>query len=334
MTILSLGYIGVNAESLADWADYGPNLLGLQAVDRTSKTLGFRMDDRRQRLYIEENGRSSAEYFGWEVLDSAALHRVGARLEAAGVAVHYGDTALADQRRVRELIWFRDPGGNRVELFWGQEIAADPFQPGRNIGGFRTGAMGLGHAVLTCESMADLLPFYTETLGFGVSDYVNQPFKAYFLHVNPRHHSLALVETGSRSVHHLMMELMHFDDIGHGYDLAHHRGEDIGVTLGRHTNDFMTSFYTYSPSKFMIEYGWGGREIDPNNWQVEELTDGPSIWGHNRSWLSDEANAVARELQRKNADKGLRQPVQVLPGAHVAMAANCAWWDSMARGNG
>ena len=332
MRILALGYIGVNAVQLADWADFGPNLLGLQAVDRTAKTLAFRMDDRRQRLHIEENGRTSMEYFGWEVLDSAALHAFAARLESQRIKVHYGDRALAEQRRVPGLIWLLDPAGHRVELFHGAEVAADPFLPGRNIGGFRTGAMGLGHAVLTCENLDDLLPFYTQILGFGVSDYVLEPFKAYFLHVNPRHHSLALVETGSRGVHHLMMELLHFDDVGHAYDLAHHRGEDIGVTLGRHSNDYMTSFYTYSPSRFLIEYGWGGREIDPNNWEPFELTEGPSIWGHNRSWLSDEANQVARELQRRNADAGLRHPVHVLPGNHQPMSANCGWWDSLVRG--
>ncbi|MCB1756693.1 MAG: VOC family protein [Gammaproteobacteria bacterium] len=331
MTILALGYLGVNAESLADWADFGTQFLGLQAVDKTSKTTAFRMDDRRQRLYVEENGKTSLQYFGWEMQDAAALQAMAARLEAAGVAVYYDDGALAQQRFVRELIWFLDPGGNRIELFHGAETASEPFRPGRNIGGFRTGAMGLGHAVLTCESLDDLLPFYTQTLGFGISDYVLAPFKAYFLHVNPRHHSLALVETGQKGVHHLMMELMHFDDVGHAYDLAQQRGEEIGVTLGRHTNDYMTSFYTYTPSKFMVEYGWGGREINPEDWQAEELTDGPSIWGHNRSWLSDEANAVARALQKRNADNGLRQPVQVLPGNHVAMPADCGWWESLKR---
>lgn len=331
MRILSLGYLGVNAEQLSDWADFGPNLLGLQAVDTTAKTLAFRMDDRRQRLHVEENGRSSMQYFGWEVLDGAALQAFAARLEAHKVKVHYGDRALADQRRVAELVWFLDPAGNRVELFHGAEIAAEPFVPGRNIDGFRTGAMGLGHAVLTCENLGDLLPFYTEILGFGVSDYVLEPFRAYFLHVNPRHHSLALVETGMVGVHHLMMELLQFDDVGHAYDLAQHRGENIGVTLGRHSNDYMTSFYTYSPSKFLIEYGWGGREIDPTNWEPFELTEGPSIWGHNRSWLSDEANAVAREMLRRNAEAGLRYPVHVLPENHRQMSANCGWWDSLVR---
>ena len=34
------------------------------------------------------------------------------------------------------------------------------------------------------------------------------------------------------------------------------------MTLGRHSNDYMTSFYIHSPSHFFVEYGWGGRAID------------------------------------------------------------------------
>jgi hypothetical protein len=37
----------------------------------------------------------------------------------------------------------------------------------------------------------------------------------------------------------------------------------IGVRLGRHSNDYMTSFHARTPDAFMIEYGWGGRSIDP-----------------------------------------------------------------------
>ena len=69
-------------------------------------------------------------------------------------------------------------------------------------------------------------------------------------------------------MHHLMVELFSLDDVGQAYDVALTQQDRVGVTLGRHTNDFMTSFYAKSPSSFMIECGWGGREIDPGNWQA------------------------------------------------------------------
>ena len=45
-----------------------------------------------------------------------------------------------------------------------------------------------------------------------------------------------------------MMELFSFDDVGQAYDIA--LGEDgrVGVTLGRHTSDYITSFYSFTPS--------------------------------------------------------------------------------------
>ena len=106
------------------------------------------------------------------------------------------------------------------------------------------------------------MAFYVDVLGFRLSDHIEKPFRAYFFHVNPRHHSPALIETSNSRMHHLMVELFSLDDVGQGYDVA--IAEDrVNVTLGRHTNDFMTSFYAKTPSSFMLECGWGGREIDP-----------------------------------------------------------------------
>jgi hypothetical protein len=46
----------------------------------------------------------------------------------------------------------------------------------------------------------------------------------------------------------------------------------------------MTSFFVHSRSGFFIEYGWGGRIIDPAKWQPHETFDGPSLWDHDRTW--------------------------------------------------
>ena len=65
--------------------------------------------------------------------------------------------------------------------------------------------------------------------------------------------------------------------------------EMIATTFGRHYNDQVHSFYSWSPSKFMFEYGWGGRTIDTENWTPEVITQGPSLWGHERYWLNERA---------------------------------------------
>ena len=327
--IQALGYVGIEATSPADWAGFGTGLLGLQLAERSAAQLVFRMDDRRQRLVVTPGARDGARCFGWEVADAAALEALAARLEAAGVAVARGDAALAAQRRVAGLVVAADPAGNRIELVHGAEAADAPFRPGRCISGFRTGALGMGHAVLTVERAAPVLAFYRDLLGFGVSDYVTHPFTAWFLHVNGRHHSLALIETGSAGLHHLMLELFSLDDVGQGYDLAQLEDGRVATTLGRHTNDYMTSFYARTPGGFLVEYGWGGRVVDPARWQPVEMTSGPSLWGHERSWGSPEMRAEARRLKLQAAAAGERAPVQVLPGNHAVMPGACPWWDQL-----
>jgi 2,3-dihydroxybiphenyl 1,2-dioxygenase len=331
MPLQALGYAGFGSSSLDDWRQFGTGLVGLQAVERSPSLLAFRMDDRKQRIVIDRSLPEGARFFGWEVADAAALDALAARLEAAEVDVATEPQTLADARRVRGLISFHDPAGNRLEAFYGAEIDDAPFCPGRSISGFRTGPLGLGHAVLTVENIDAVMPFYVDLLGFGLSDYMQKPFRAYFFHINARHHSLALIETGRNGMHHLMVELFSLDDVGQSYDVAMSEQGRVSVTLGRHTNDFMTSFYAKSPSSFMIECGWGGREIDPANWQPAEMHEGPSLWGHERVWLPTADREVAREMRMRAAAAGLRAPVQVMDGNYKLMPGTCPWWDGASK---
>jgi len=297
-------------------------------VERSPSLLAFRMDDRKQRIVIDRSLPEGARFFGWEVAGAADLDALAARLEQAGVEVTAEPQTLADARRVRTLISFRDPSGNRLEAFYGAEIDDTPFSPGRSISGFRTGPLGLGHAVLTVETIDAVMPFYVDLLGFGLSDYMQKPFRAYFFHINARHHSLALIETGTNGMHHLMVELFSLDDVGQSNDVALNE-ERVNVTLGRHTNDLMTSFYARTPSSFMVECGWGGREIDPSTWRPVEMHDGPSLWGHERVWLPPADREVAREMRMRAAAAGLRAPVQVMDGNYKLLSGTCPWWDGV-----
>ena len=73
MGIEALGYIGVRAKDLGDWASYGANFLGLQRIDKSRSTLAFRMDDRKQRLVVDADGGQGIGFFGWEVRTQPAL---------------------------------------------------------------------------------------------------------------------------------------------------------------------------------------------------------------------------------------------------------------------
>jgi 2,3-dihydroxybiphenyl 1,2-dioxygenase len=326
MSFSSLGYVGVRARDLAEWAEYGERQLGLQLVDRSQSSLAFRMDDRKQRLVVQKEDGGGTAFLGWEVSGSEGLDTVCTRLDSARIPYQRLTPSLCAARFVKDGILFHDPSGNRLEAFYGPIIADEGFVPARAISGFVTGPLGVGHVVLTVERIDTAVAFYQDVLGFRLSDYVLSPFKAFFFHINPRHHSLALIETGKNGTHHLMMELYYLDDVGQAYDIALLNPEKIGTSLGRHSNDFMTSFYTFTPSDFMIEYGWGGKCIDVDTWKPYEMQDGPSLWGHERNWLPEEGRSRARALRMNAAAKGVREPLYVSAGNYELSPFGCAWW--------
>jgi hypothetical protein len=71
---------------------------------------------------------------------------------------------------------------------------------------------------------------------------------------------IAMVDSGKKAMHHFMVEAGNLDHVGH--DLAQLEEGRIAYSLGRHTNDHMTSFYVNTPSGFFKEYDWGARIID------------------------------------------------------------------------
>ncbi len=315
MAIAALGYLGVRSDRLDDWNGFACGLLGMQLADHGGKNLSFRMDDMKQRLVVSDEPGETLAFMGWEVSDRADLDAYAARLEQAGHAVKTGSPALADRRFVTDLIITHDPAGNRLELFWKPLLASDPFVPGRPVSGFKTGPLGMGHAVLHVGDVGPVLGFYRDILDFRVSDYGHNPFPLYFLHINGRHHSFALVGSGKSGFHHFMVEYDNLDDVGQGYDIAMMQEGRVAYTLGRHTNDYMTSFYANSPSGFFVENGWGGRVIDPQTWEPHETFDGPSFWGHERLYLPEEARARLRKMRMDAAARGLRAPA----------VADCPW---------
>ncbi len=308
MAITSLAYLGVRTKKLQQWSEFASRLLGMQQIDRGSAALAFRMDSHQQRLLVEHESGSSLAFMGWEVDHPDDLEYFAARLDSAGIEVTMAPASLCDQRFVSKMLYCQDNDGNRNELVWKPMTTDEPFLPGRPVSGFNTGPYGMGHAVLHVTDVSAMLPFYRDLLEFNVSDYGLAPYPLYFFHVNGRHHSFAMIGSGTTGLHHFMVEFQNLDDVGQGYDLAQLEENRIAYTLGRHTNDYMTSFYAFSPSDFFVESGFGGRIIDPPVWQPHETTVGPSFWGHERLYLPEEKRATLRQMRLDAAAQGLRAP--------------------------
>lgn len=285
--ICALGYLGFASSRLDEWKRFAEQILGLQVIEVADGALDLRLDDYSWRLRImHTDERDGLAFIGWEVATSDDLELLKIDLDGAKVDWEQGSEELKESRSVHDLISFRDPNGVLCEAFVGPLQRTDsPFVSPQNVD-FVTGEQGLGHIVLNTKDLDLSKEFYTNVLGFKISDYINtevvpgRPISISFLRCNGRHHSLALANLpGPSQVAHIMFQATDVDDVGRAMYRAEEADLHLSFTLGRHSNDNMLSFYVMSPSGFDVEYGWGGLVVDDGNWHVKTHSVN-SAWGH------------------------------------------------------
>lgn len=288
MAIASLGYVGFKADDLDAWARFGTETLGMMQVEAPEGTLRFRIDAQGWRVCVEPGPENDIAFVGFEAACAADMEAVAERLTAAGVAVGRADAEHLKLRGVLGMITCADPQGLAIEIYYGPtERGEIPFVSPAGVTGFVTGDQGLGHVVLSAADIGAARRFYSELLGFQLSDIIRMQITAEFgmdlefYHCNPRHHTLALVPLPTpRRLNHFMLQVASLDDVGFALDRIAAAKIPLANTLGKHTNDHMVSFYAQTPSGFEVEFGWGARDID-EHWRVVRH-DKTSIWGHKR----------------------------------------------------
>ncbi|SEO28090.1 3,4-dihydroxy-9,10-secoandrosta-1,3,5(10)-triene-9,17-dione 4,5-dioxygenase [Rhodospirillales bacterium URHD0017] len=286
--MLKLGYLAFAVRRPDRWQAFCRTMLGLpEPITNPDGSLGYALDGEvRQRLVVAEGKPDDLASIGLDCGDDAALDALLPRLAALGLATERAPASLGNARRVARLHLLSDPMGNRIELHTGAEAADRPFASTEMPGGYRTGALGMGHAVLVSRDLATMERFYVDALGFGVSERLMAKVgpiqvRGTFLHCNRRHHSLALFDLPLRKrLHHFMLQAERLADVGAAFERARRTKVPLSLELGQHPDpDGTFSFYGRTPSGFDFEIGAGGQEIDPVDW-CEHTTDVTSVWGH------------------------------------------------------
>lgn len=295
MELLGLAYLGLAVPDVEQWRRFATEVLGLMPVaarDSRTDEVRFKADEREWRIALSQASVPGLAYAGFELGSEAAFAQAIDELQTNGARFRRGSRSECDERRVRDLAVLTDPSGVQVELCWGPVLNGGFVSP-VGVPRFVTGALGLGHYVVLTPDLDASMAFYTELLGFRLSDYVviGPEMSVQFLRCTPRHHSVALTAVGPMSgLHHFALEVDDIDQVGYALERASKAGHPITATLGRHRNDRMLSFYMRSPAGFEVEVGCGVRLVDDRTWVANEFAGGDE-WGHHG--LTGEALAAS-----------------------------------------
>ena len=189
MAVQALGYVGIEARAPEDWAGYGTAIPWPAAgrAQRRAARLPHGRPQAADRRHARRPRRRPLLRLGGRRRGGAGA--LAARLEAAGVPVARGDRALAGQRRVADLIVDAGPARQprRARPWRREHRRALPPRPQHQRLPHRRARHGPCGAA-PCRGWRTCCPS-TATCWASASPTTSlNPFHAYFLHVNPRHH--------------------------------------------------------------------------------------------------------------------------------------------------
>ena len=288
--VTSLGYVVVTSDAVEAWQQFATGVLGMSAHQGAGAELLLRMDDRVARLVVapssavhrEETAKGSF-VVGWECPSEADWQRAAEAIEKAGIAI----SPAAETGWYTEAFTCVDPAGVQCEFFYGGKVdPATHFVSPLGVS-FVTGAQGLGHVTISTPRCRESVGFYGGVLDFQVRETKitgsERALRWAFLSPSAREHSIAVMDTGrDGQLMHILIEVADLDSVGRAMDRCLDGAAPMSVSLGRHWNDEMVSFYVRTPSGFDVEYGYGGRKVDAAEWaqRAQGGSGAVSLWGH------------------------------------------------------
>jgi catechol 2,3-dioxygenase-like lactoylglutathione lyase family enzyme len=151
--------------------------------------------------------------------------------------------------------------------------------PSREIGRWEGIPIRISHIVLHSPQPQQAVKFFTEVLGFRVSDWLGD-FMC-FLRCNRAHHRVAILP-GPACLNHVAYDMQGVDGMMRGISRLHQAGVDIRWGPGRHTAGENTFSYFVTPLGFAVEYTAELEEVDFDTHIHKVHAPGPRVmdqWG-------------------------------------------------------
>ena len=110
-----LRYVRLVADDLGRAADFAQRMLGLEPIDRTEELATFRSDFRDYTL-VFATGDHAVQSVGLEVRYPSDLDAALDGLRRLGLTARRGAAEDSALRKAKDMVWFVDFSGNRIEL--------------------------------------------------------------------------------------------------------------------------------------------------------------------------------------------------------------------------
>jgi catechol 2,3-dioxygenase-like lactoylglutathione lyase family enzyme len=269
-----LGHATLTTPDIERQIAYYTEVVGLTLVAREPKRAVLASRQGLEAIALEPGPPNALSGIAFQVAPGSDLSAVGRALADLGIA--------SERRRdvspgVADAVVLTDPKGTSVTLF--AEYAFPPED--RSQLGIMP--LKLGHVAYRVSDVQRVVDFYTDVLGFRVSDWNGDTFA--FLRCGPDHHTVNFVHDEVPQLHHIAFEVKDWAEIQRACEWLARNDIRLVWGPGRHIIGHNIAIYHRNADKVRVELFCEMDQMkdealgyfDPRPWH-QDRPQRPKVW--------------------------------------------------------
>ena len=272
MGVLRLSHVAIRTPDIELATAYYSEVLGLIETARESERVYMKCWDEHQHhsVILEYAPTYGLNRLGFKVQDRSDLDHLAGRVEAAGVPVEwFGPGQLGPGSG--DTVRFQAPSGHITELVWGMAQVGNLLPltnpPPEPLGLIGIHPPRLDHIFLMCEDVDGITAFYTDVLGFRLTEQIlaDDGYQLVtFLERTHTPHDIAFITGPNGAFHHVAFWLDDWNEVRRAADICSYHGIPIEAGPTRHGATRGYGLYFFDPAGNRNEVFTGGYWADPD----------------------------------------------------------------------
>jgi catechol 2,3-dioxygenase-like lactoylglutathione lyase family enzyme len=270
-----LGHATLTTPDLERQVAYYTDVVGLVLIERSQDRAFLACKLGLEAIALEAGPANALSRLSFQVAPDSDLNALARDLAEHGVkSERVSDVSPG----IIEAIVVRDPKGTLIEIFADYRFAKDD---GRQAGIM---PLKLGHVAYRVDDVQKTVNFYTDVLGFRVSDWRADNFA--FLRCNTDHHTVNFVFDEVPQLHHIAFEVKDWAEIQRAAEILAQNNIHLVWGPGRHIIGHNIAIYHRNTDKVRVEFFCEMDQIkdealgyfDPRPWH-QDRPQRPKVWG-------------------------------------------------------
>jgi catechol 2,3-dioxygenase-like lactoylglutathione lyase family enzyme len=270
-----LGHATLTTPDIDRQIAYYVEVVGLTLVARDRQRAYLATRQGLEAVALAPGPPNALSALSFQVAPGTDLAEVARALSADGIKC---ERRTGISPGIAEAIVFTDPKGTTVEIFAEYAFAAED----RTQAGIAP--LKLGHVAYRVNDVQAIVKFYTDVLGFRVSDWRDSTFA--FLRCGPDHHTVNFVVDEVPQLHHIAFEVKDWAEIQRACEWLAKNGIRLVWGPGRHIIGHNIAIYHRNADKARVEFFTEMDQMkdealgyfDPRPWH-QDRPQRPKVWG-------------------------------------------------------